>query len=70
MRLEYKLFEHGGQWRFEVVDLDDTVNYGGEELPECVYESSRGWAREDTAERHAEKAVRKLELGAEVLDER
>lgn len=54
--VDFKLYEHDGKFWFDVLDL----NVQGDELPTLIKCSDYGWKREETARRHAEKAIQEL----------
>ena len=61
MRYEYHVWADGQRWGYDIYDLEDTVECGGVTYPECIEDSSKTWATEETAERNAIKRVKELE---------
>ena len=57
MKPEAIIHQINGQFYYEVVDMDDTVEFGGDVLPEHLFSSKKGYTRERSAETAATKAV-------------
>ena len=61
MRYDYHVWADGQRWGYDIYDLDDAVEYEGVTVPECIEDSSKTWATEETAERNAVKRIKELE---------
>lgn len=68
MRLESRVHHEGNLVRFEIVDLSDTSPIAGEDIE--VHESlylSQAYAREDTAQRNANKWIAKFKAATDAV---
>ena len=66
MRIESRLHHEGDLVRFEIVDADDCTVVAGTDvvLPESLH-LSKGYAREETAKRNADKWIARFKAATE-----
>jgi hypothetical protein len=57
MKPEARIFTYNGQFWFDIVDTSDTITEGNDVLPELLFTSKKGYTREHSCERAADKAV-------------
>lgn len=57
MKPTARLFVENGQFCFDIVDIDDTLEVEGELLPELLFTSTKGYTREGSAESAADRAI-------------
>ena len=63
--LECRVFPSNCKYSFDIVDLDDTLEYGDEVLPECLYTSTREYANDSTAERNGANWIKRFNKSSE-----
>lgn len=56
MSLEARIFEENDEFSFDILQMDDILVVGEDTLPELLF-TSKGYAREQTAERNATKWI-------------
>lgn len=65
MKPTAKFFKHDGKIWFDIVDMDDTTTVGDDVLPELLFTSKKGYIREGSADRAADKAIEEFSRASE-----
>ena len=60
MNLEARIFRENNGWCFDIVDLSDTIEVKGEDLPELLYTHPKTYTHESTADRHANATIDRI----------
>jgi hypothetical protein len=65
MKPTAKFFKYDDKIWFDIVDMDDTITVGDNVLPELLFTSDKGYKREGSADRAADKAIEKFNRASE-----